>query len=86
MIETFRPDDGEAWQREHGAVPTGAFFEGTLLDNYMLECDEGFCAVYEEPLNEWSSCHVYKLARYGDFEAIDALWAEFYERQEEAEA
>ena len=84
MIETFYPADEESWEYENEAEQTGDFFDGVLLDNYMLKCRDGYCAVFEEYVNEWTSRHVYKLARYDDQADIDELWDEFYARQEEA--
>lgn len=45
----------EKWMHQNRAEYTGSFVEGTLLDNFVIACKRGFAAVYEHPLNEWTS-------------------------------
>ena len=37
----------EKWMHQNRAEYTGAFVEGTLLDNFVIACKRGFAAVYE---------------------------------------
>ena len=84
-IKTFRVHDEEKWMHQNGARYTGAFYEGCLLDNYVLDCKRGYVAVYERYVTPNSSEHVFKFAPYKDREACDSLWHEFYERYDENE-
>ena len=84
-MREFIVNDMDKWMHQNNAHYTGAFFEGNLLDNYVLDCKRGYAAVYERPMNEWSSVPHVKFAPYKDRAAVDALWSEFYGRQDEAE-
>ena len=84
-MREFVVRDMDKWMHQNSARYTGAFFEGVLLDNYVLDCRRGYAAVYERYATPNSSVPHIKFAPYKDRAAVDALWSEFYERQEEAE-
>ena len=75
----------EKWEHQNGAEYTGDFFEGVLLDNYVLACKRGYAAHYERYVNPWMSAHEIRFEFYEDREACNDLFDEFYEREHEAE-
>ena len=81
-MKTFLVANEDKWMHQNDAQFTGAFFDGVLLDNYVLDCKRGYVAVYEQYVTPNSSEHVFKFAPYKDRAAVDALWSEFYEREE----
>lgn len=38
-------------------------FDGCLIDNYLYQAKNGLIALFERPLNCWSSEHVFMFAR-----------------------
>lgn len=56
-VTSFRisPENLDMWMHQNEAEYTGAFVEGSLLNNFVLACKRGFAAVYEHYLNCWSS-------------------------------
>lgn len=72
----------EWWMQQHGAEYTGDIIEGCLLDNFVLECEGGFAAVYERYLTEWTSDYVI------EFEAgcAETVWRQWYEFRAKCEA
>ena len=66
---------------QNAAEYTGAYFEGSLIDNFILTCKRGYCAVYEKFVNPNMSEHIYKFVPYTDKTNCDKLWAEFYDRE-----
>jgi len=57
----------------------GDFVEGNLLDSFVIQTDWGFVALYEESLNEWSSCYR-AVSQSG---SAQELWSEWYKFEEE---
>lgn len=84
-MTTFLIMDEDKWMHQNDAQFTGAFFDGVLLDNFVLSCKRGYAAVYEHHVNEWTSNHVCRFAPYKDRKAVDALWSEFYDREKGSE-
>lgn len=74
----------EKWEHQNGAEHTGDFFEGVLLDNYVLACKRGYAAHYERYVNPWTSAHEIRFEFYEDKKACNDLFDEFYEREREA--
>lgn len=74
--------DIEKWLHQNRAEYTGDFFEGCLLDNFIVTCKNGVAACYEHYCNEWSSCYEIHFGRISD--DINAIYKEFYEREEMA--
>jgi len=73
----------DMWLHQNRAEPTGAWFEGSLLDNDVYSCKRGYAFVYELGLTEWTSGYLVKFAPYEDAESLDALWREWHERESE---
>lgn len=72
--------DLEQWLHQNNAEYTGDFFDGCLLDNFIVYCKNGVAALYEHYLNEWSSCYEVHFGRTP--EEINAVYDEFYKREE----
>ena len=72
--------DLEQWVHQNNAEYTGDFFDGCLLDNFIVYCKNGVAALYEHYLNEWSSCYEVHFGRTP--EEINAVYDEFYKREE----
>ena len=72
--------DLEQWLHHNNAEYTGDFFDGCLLDNFIVYCKNGVAALYEHYLNEWSSCYEVHFGRTP--EEINAVYDEFYKREE----
>lgn len=83
-IKVFRVNDLGKWMHQNEAEHTEWAFEGCLLDNFMLKCKRGWCAVYERYATPNSSVHEFHFAAYSDEDAVQALWEKFVERYEEA--
>lgn len=47
--------DFEKWMYQNGAVYTGDYVDGCLLDNFVVCTKRGFAAVYEHYVNCWTS-------------------------------
>ncbi len=83
MTEFFiDPKELEKWMHQNRAQYTGGFIEGCLLDNFVVATKRGFAAIYEHPLNEWSSN--YRV----EFEpgAAQGVWRNWYEFEASSEA
>jgi hypothetical protein len=76
-MKVFRVNDEEKWMHQNEAKYTTAYVEGTLLDNYILECKRGWCAVYERYATPNSSYHEFRFAPFKNQRECDELWAEF---------
>lgn len=72
--------DLEKWMHQNGAEHTGDFFDGCLMDNFIVGCKNGVAALYEHYINEWSSCYEVHFGRTP--EEINAVYDEFYKREE----
>ena len=83
-ITTFRigSTELEQWVCENKAEYTGDIIVGCLLDNFMLECEGGFAAVYEHYLNEWTSDYLIEFEA-GNAETVWKRWDEFQTRCED---
>lgn len=81
-MKVFLVRDEKKWMHQNGAEFTGAYVEGTLLDNYILQCRRGWCAVYERYATPNNSYHEFRFTPYSDQTECDALWAEFMEFEE----
>lgn len=77
-VQTFRTNTAglNKFIQEHNAEYTGDFVDGTLLDNFMLGCDNGYAAVFEIALTCWTSCYE---IQYQEGKATD-VWNEWYHR------
>lgn len=84
-MKHFTVRNFDKWLHQNGAKYTGAFFEGVLLDNFVLDCKRGYAAVYERYVNPNMSEYEIRFAPYRDKEAISELWGEFYGRYDEHE-
>jgi len=82
-MRVFKVKDRGKWAYQNRALYTGAFFEGSLLDNFILACKRGYVAVYESYVNPNQSEYIYKFAAYKDHRAVAELWSEFLKRKEE---
>lgn len=78
--------DFDKWFHQNRAEYTGAFFEGVLLDNFVLDCKRGYAFVYEHALTEWTSAYRVKFAPYKDWDTCMKLFDEFYELEDEVNA
>lgn len=58
-IKTFLvgSTDIEKWMHQNKAVYTGSYYEGCLLDNFLVMTKRGTAAIYEHYLNSNSSCY-----------------------------
>ncbi len=81
-MRKFTVRNEEKWMHQNKAEYTGAYVEGNLIDNSILACKRGYCAVYERHVNEWTSEHVFKFVPYKDFKGVDELFAEFMDFEE----
>lgn len=73
------PDYLEMWMKQNRAEYTGDFLEGCLLDNFMVWTKRGAAAVYEYPLNSWSSEYRIEFEP-GDAENVWRRWYDFEAR------
>lgn len=71
----------EKWMHQNGAAYTGTMVEGRLLDNFVLVCKRGFAALYEHPLNCWSSNYLVEFAPG----AAQEVWRRWYQFETAAE-
>ena len=77
----IRGSDLEKWMHQNKAEYTGNFVEGCLLDNFVVATKRGFAALYEHPLNEWSSDYIVEFEP-GVAQIVWRRWYEFEERRE----
>ena len=77
-------NDIEKWMHQNDAEYTGEFFEGCLLDNFIVACKRGYAAIYERYATSNSSRYYMVFAPYKDVAAVDKLFSEFLEREEAA--
>lgn len=82
-MRKFVVRDFGRWFHQNGARYTGAFFEGVLLDNFILECRRGYAACYEHPLNASSSVYQVEFAPFANWDACMELFDRFYEKYDE---
>lgn len=75
---TISSTDFEKWAHQNRAEYTGDYFAGCLLDNFIVTTkNNGLAAVYEKPLNVWSSCYYIEFAR--DDRLQDDIYNKFVE-------
>lgn len=75
-------DQVEKWMYQNGACYTGAFVDGVLLDNFVVDTKYGFAVFRESYVNEWSSRYYveYAINRSGKHcEAWREVWRKWYE-------
>ena len=84
-MKYFKVRNMDKWMHQNSARYTGAFFEGCLLDNFVLDCKRGYAFVYERYVSPNMSEYAIKFAPYKDKELCDELWQEFYAAWEEHE-
>ena len=65
----------EKWIHQNNAEYTGAFYEGCLLDNFVLVTDKGFAAVYEHYVNCWTSDYYVEYQKG----AAQKVWKKWYD-------
>ena len=83
-IKSYILRDLEKWMKQNKAEYTGMFFEGCLLDNFMLSTKRGYAAIYEKYVNANCSEYLMKFAAYKNMKAVDLLFSEFITREEAA--
>lgn len=77
----------DKWMHQNKANYIGEFFDGVLLDNFVIETPKGFAFIYESYVNPNQSEYLVKFVRHKeDFSITDRLFSEFIEREEKAEA
>lgn len=73
------------WLHQNKAQYTGAYCEGCLLDNFMVETKRGVAAIYEHYLNPNSSDYLVKFVPFkggvqsGELDRLMADWYSFYD-------
>lgn len=72
--------DLNRWLHQNEAEYTGDFFDGCLLDNFIVYCKNGIAALYEHYCNEWSSCYEVHFGRTEKEKR--GIYEEFYRRTE----
>ena len=72
--------DINKWLHQNQAEYTGDFFEGCLLDNFIVSCKNGIAALYEHYSNCWSSCYEVHFGRTEKEKR--KIYDEFYRRME----
>ena len=72
--------DINKWLHQNQAEYTGDFFEGCLLDNFIVSCKNGIAALYEQYSNCWSSCYEVHFGRTEKEKR--KIYDEFYRRME----
>ena len=70
------------WMHQNGGEYTGDYFEGSLLDNFIVTTKRGYCFIFEQYLNEWSSAYLCYFVPYKDKDDIAMMFAEFREAEE----
>ena len=70
--------DEDAWLEAAGAEEYILSSDGSLIDNFMVSCDDGVVAVFEEYVSAWSSRHRFVWADRGDDKAVEAVYDEWY--------
>lgn len=68
----------EKWIHQNNAEYTGDFYEGCLLDNFVLVTDKGFAAVYEHYVNCWTSNYYVEYQKG----AAQTVWKKWYDFEE----
>lgn len=53
----------DKWMHQNAADYTGDYYEGVLLDNFLLSCKNGVAAVYEHYLNPNASNYLVEFER-----------------------
>lgn len=89
-------DQLEKWLYQNRACYTGAFIEGVLLDNFVVDTPKGYAAIYEKAVNEWTSKYLVEYAiskekdggKYKWFKGFSTVWKNWYdfEKQIQKEA
>lgn len=72
--------DINKWLHQNEAEYTGDFFDGCLLDNFVVSCKNGIAALYEHYSNCWSSCYEVHFGRTEKEKR--KIYDEFYRRME----
>jgi hypothetical protein len=75
-------DKLEKWMHQNGAIFTGDYIEGSLLDNFVISTKRGYAAVYEHFVTTWTSDY------YIEFQpgAAQDVFRRWYEFEDKAEA
>lgn len=72
------------WLHQNNVAYVEGFFEGSLLDNYLVQCENGTAAIYEKYVNCWESCYE---VHFGRSETdIENIVNDFWDRAKEFEA
>ena len=83
-VTCFRldPDQLEKWMHQNGAIYSGDYMEGCLLDNFVIATKRGYAAIYENAVNTWTSDY------YIEFQpgAAQDVFRRWYEFEDKAEA
>lgn len=80
--KAFRVRNPEKWRHQNNAH-TLDYYEGSLIDNFLLGCKRGFCAVYECYVNSNMSEHLYIFVPYDDETSCKELVNQFTDRRRE---
>lgn len=75
------PKELEKWMHQNQAQYVGTFIPGVLLDNFVVACKRGFAAVYEHPLNEWTSNYRVEY----EPQSAQEMWSRWYQFEEMCE-
>jgi hypothetical protein len=77
----LNPRTLEKWQHQNGAY-CDDMIEGNLLDNMLLDCKNGYAALYEHYVNCWTSNYLVIFGKTQD--EIREIQNEFYLHAQEA--
>lgn len=75
-------DQLEKWLHQNKACYTGAFEEGNLLDNFVVDTPKGFAVFRESYVNCWTSRYYveYAINRNGKWcESFRNVWKNWYD-------
>lgn len=78
----------DKWQAQNNAECID-YAAGCLLDNLVMSCKRGIAFLFEEYVNEWTSCYHVYFVPYKEQENnpdYNALWDRFENLQDEDEA
>lgn len=76
----LNPVQLEKWIHQNTAGYTGDFFQGVLLDNFVLSCRRGYAFLYENYVNSNMSNYLVKFLPYKAPQIVfNALFGEFYD-------
>lgn len=81
-IFQINPLNLEKWIHQNQAEYTGDYVEGVLLDNFILQCKNGYAVFYEKEQNEWTSIYEVEFQRANANDVFDR-WYRFIDEYRE---